>query len=367
MSDSQDPKRSKSLVSNIQGLFAKAQASGKKVPEPTENQQHQKHPSFISNNVLNSSENPDSDEKPEERRHLKIEFNPLEKERQRLKNNLDYYDKNKQLMELFDSRFSEMQKKNTNHVSFSREQIEQIISDLKYLRSCEERHLEKQEETTRIRQEYNEIKNNLMNQDSMLKNIEMSYLDKINELVAEFRNKEKVLEEKMQIQLAIESRQKAELKESANLLIKQRENCEGLAQKCEILESELERMRVEFSTLKREYDLLNDVRRTKLPSIMDFSKKKMDIDLRVLLSSSLRTTIFEFLQPTDLLNLRALSKFYFQALTFDISYFSLVTKNVKLRFDKELNRCVAQLSMQFFLKILIVILNYFFPSNHRLL
>ena len=211
-------------------------------------------------------------------------------------------------------RFKSLIKYDKDFLTISRDFIEKTLQDLYYLRAFHKELSSKEENYNSLQSDMQILQNRLQNQDSLIRTIDMSYMDKINDL-------------KDEIFQLNGSKSLIESQYNSKILLLSQEN-ERLQAELESLRSTLSLKNFEINELLSQKMLLEkraieleDIREYKPIDLHELKLKWMDIELdkqlQYILRSVLGNKILVFLKPKDVFNLSLLNKSIFQWFSFN--------------------------------------------------
>ena len=196
----------------------------------------------------------------------------------------------------------------------SRDFIERTLKDLYYLRTFHKELSTKEDNFESLQAEMQILQSRVQNQDSLIKTLDMAYMDKMNDLKTEIDD---LKEEKEQLKLGLNT-QIIELQQENDKL---RGELEILTENLEKKATEIEVITVEKSELSKKLKELENLKDYKQidPNALKSEWLSMESEekIKLILQSSIAPRIFQFLRPKDVFSLSLLNKTIFQWFSFN--------------------------------------------------
>lgn len=207
----------------------------------------------------------------------------------------------------------------------SRDFIERTLKDLYYLRTFHKELSTKEDNFESLQAEMQILQSRVQNQDSLIKTLDMAYMDKMNDLKTEI---DQLKEEKEQLKVGLNTKI-IELEQENEKL---RKDLEKLTENLEKKAIEIEGISLEKSELSRklkELENLKDYQQID-PNALKSEWLSMESEekIKLILQSSIGPRIFQFLRPKDVFALSLLNKTIFQWFSFNgIQYLYAIKHN----------------------------------------
>lgn len=222
-------------------------------------------------------------------------------------------DHSKKTLQRLELKFKALALQKKDYCLISRDFIEETLKNLYYLKQYQKNLINKEEVHDNLKNEMQILQNKIQNQEDLLKTIDFSYIDKINDLKytianlnEEKKKNEQIYIDKIQILQDENEKLRSDLLNINEAIAAKRSEI----QECQNQKKCLEERLKEFENT-RDYTQLNP-NKTDIPWI-DLSIQKK---LTLILKSSIGDLLLLFLKPKDIFSLSLIDKTTFQWFSF---------------------------------------------------
>ena len=220
------------------------------------------------------------------------------------------------LFQRLELRFKSLTNHDKEFLTISRDFIEHTLRDLYYLRSFHKELSLKEESYNDFQSQVHTLQTRLQNQDSLIKTIDLAYMDKMEDLKAEIS---RLKETKFQTENGLNAKILLISQENQKLQLELTQLQSTLSEKTK----EINEITGQKTSLEKRVKELEDLKQYKLCDLKtpfpnhEWIDMDLDKKIQTILRSPLSDKIFSFLKPRDVFSFTLLNKSTFQWFSFN--------------------------------------------------